>query len=129
MMRAAFVLLGIVALSYFALQATNTDVPESQRTASNMHAASGAVRQQVADAAASKGAWRGLAKSLPQHAILDTGYGPATVTVSDDGHITLNHPRHHLTLEYTPVLTSGAVLWRCTGTPQRDMPLGCRFGN
>jgi hypothetical protein len=129
MMRAALVLLGIVALSYFALQATNTDVPESQRAATNMHAASGAVRQQVADAAASKGAWRGLAKSLPQRASLDTGYGPASITVSDDGHITLNHPRHHLTLEYTPVVEAGGVLWRCTGTPQRDMPLGCRFAH
>jgi hypothetical protein len=65
MMRAALVLLGIAALSYFALQATNTDVPASQRTATNMHAASGAVRQQVADAAASEGAWRGIAKCFP----------------------------------------------------------------
>jgi hypothetical protein len=67
MMRAALVLLGIAALSYFALQATNTDVPESQRTATNMHAASGAVRQQVADAAASKGAWRGRRRAVALH--------------------------------------------------------------
>jgi hypothetical protein len=127
--RALLVLLGIVALSYFAFRPADTEPQESSRTATNMHAASGPVRQQVAAAAASRGAWRGLAKSLPQRSILDTGYGPATVTVSDDGHITLNHSRHHLTLEYIPMLTSGAVLWRCTGTPQRDMPLGCRFGN
>jgi hypothetical protein len=129
MMRAAFVILGILALSYFAYRSTNPDVPESSRAATNMHAASGPVRQQVADAALSKGAWRGLAKALPQPARLDTGYGPANITVSDDGRITLNQPKHHLTLEYTPVVTSGAVLWRCTGTPQRDMPLGCRFGH
>jgi hypothetical protein len=129
MMRAALVLLGIVALSYFAFRPADTDVPESRRAATNMHAASGPVRQQVAEAAASRGAWRGLAKSLPQPASLDTGFGPASITVSDDGRITLNQSRHHITLEYTPELTSGAVLWRCTGTPQRDMPLGCRFAH
>jgi hypothetical protein len=129
MMRAALVLLGIVALSYFAFRPIDSDVPESSRAATNMHAGSGPVRQQVAAAAASKGAWRGLAKSLPQPASLDTGYGPASVKVADDGRITLNHPRHHVTLEYTPVVEAGGVLWRCTGTPQRDMPLGCRFGH
>jgi hypothetical protein len=127
--RTLLVLLGIVALSYVAFRATDTDVPESSRAATNMHAGSGPARQQVAGAALSKGAWRGLSKSLPQPANLDTGYGPASITVSDDGHITLNNAKHHVTLEYTPVLTSGAVLWRCTGTPQRDMPLGCRFGH
>jgi hypothetical protein len=127
--RASLVLLGIVALSYFTFRPLDKELPESSRAATNMHAASGPVREQVAATAASRGAWRGLAKSLPQPSSLDTGYGAAIITVSDNGRITLNHPRHHVTLEYTPVVEASGVLWRCTGTPQRDMPLGCRFGN
>lgn len=63
--RALLVLLGVVALSYFAFRPVDTELPESSRAATNMHAASGPVRDQVAAAAASNGAWRGLAKSLP----------------------------------------------------------------
>ena len=128
-LRVSVALLAIGELAYIAHRVIYPDIPESRLAATNLHAASGPVRQQVADAATRKGAWSGLARSLPQSTTVDTGYGAASVKVADNGHITLNLPRHHLTLQYSPVPASGAVLWQCTGTPQRDMPLGCRWGN
>jgi len=124
--KALLILAGLGGLSYIAAQVLYTEVPDSRLAAAQMHAESAGLRTAIAQAAEKRGSLRGVGRSVPAPEALSTKYGAAAVAVADDGRITLRAERFGLTLELVPALEAGGVKWHCRGTPERDMPLGCR---
>jgi len=126
--RVLLILAGLGGLSYIAAQVLYTRVPDSRLAAAEMQTESAGLRASIAEAVLTRGSLQGVGRSVQAPPALTTKYGAAAVAVADDGRITLRAERFGLTLEFVPALEAGGVKWRCSGTPERDMPLGCRGG-
>lgn len=126
--RVLLVLAGLGVLGYFAMHVLYTRVPDSRLAAAEMQTESAGLRADIAEAILTRGSPQGAGRSVKAPAALTTKYGAAAVAVAEDGRLTLRAERFGVTLEFVPALEGGGVKWRCSGTPERDMPLGCRGG-